>query len=167
MLSMTRIFKATAVAAMALAGNVRLLAASPNETPNPSASDVANTRAIISELERREFAAVLHNDMATLDALWSEGFMVNNPVNKIVGKQDVMGFMKRKSGLQYSAVQRQSEGMVVRPDMVVSMGYEEVVPVGSDKEAGKTVMRRYTNIWYRESGGWKLLARQATVISVK
>jgi hypothetical protein len=167
MICLARLFALTALLATATLGSASPLLPFPVPAQTSSISPDTEIRQTVEGLEEREFQAVLRNDIPTLDALWSQAFTVNNPVNKIVGKQDVMGFMRHKSGLQYSSVKRQSEGMVVRPDMVVSMGYEEVVPVGSDKDAGKTVTRRYTNVWYLESGAWKLLARQATVISVK
>ena len=58
-----------------------------------------------------------------------------------------------------------SDGLLaVHGDVVVTMGHETVVPV-SGPEAGKDVHRRYTDIWMKQDGEWKLVARQATVIA--
>jgi hypothetical protein len=36
---------------------------------------------------------------------------------------------------------------MVKGDMAITMGSEEVVPKGDTPDAGKTIKRRYTNIW--------------------
>jgi hypothetical protein len=52
-------------------------------------------------------------------------------------------------------------------DCVVTMGYEIVVPKGNVANAGKTITRRYTNIFCRQGRHWPIIARQATIISVE
>ncbi|MEO8766236.1 MAG: hypothetical protein ABI416_18180 [Ginsengibacter sp.] len=47
------------------------------------------------------------------------------------------------------------------------MGKEIVGPKGITANAGKIVTRRFTNIWMKTTDGWKLTARQATIIPVK
>jgi hypothetical protein len=44
------------------------------------------------------------------------------------------------------------------------MGAETVRPIGKAPLAGQTVKRRFTNIWSREGGTWRLIARHANVI---
>jgi hypothetical protein len=46
------------------------------------------------------------------------------------------------------------------------MGLEILKPQADSQNAGKTVNRRFTNIWTRENGTWKLTVRQATIISI-
>jgi len=46
------------------------------------------------------------------------------------------------------------------------MGGETVRPIKDAPLSGKTVDRRYTNVWRRENGAWPLVARQATVTGV-
>ena len=47
------------------------------------------------------------------------------------------------------------------------MGKEIIHAEGITSNAGKTVTRRFTNIWTTENGSWKLTARQATIVSVE
>jgi hypothetical protein len=75
--------------------------------------------------------------------------------------------MKQHTGLQYSKFERHSEATVIRRDCAVTMGCAIVVPKGNVPDSGKTINRRYTNIHHLEDGGWRLIARQATNISVK
>ena len=46
------------------------------------------------------------------------------------------------------------------------MGHDIVKPQGDMQNAGKTVTRRFTDIWMKDETGWLLTARQATIISV-
>ena len=46
------------------------------------------------------------------------------------------------------------------------MGHDIVTPQGAMENSGKTVTRRYTDIWMKDKNSWRLTARQATVISV-
>jgi hypothetical protein len=51
-------------------------------------------------------------------------------------------------------------------DHALVMGGETVKRIENAPLAGKTVDRRYTNVWRREGGAWRLFARQATVTPV-
>jgi hypothetical protein len=41
------------------------------------------------------------------------------------------------------------------------------VPKGNVPDSGKTINRRSINIYHFENGGWHIIARQATNVSVK
>ena len=56
---------------------------------------------------------------------------------------------------------------MVHGDTVIVMGHETVVPKGNSPDAGKTIHRRYTNIWMKRDGRWRLVARHASVICPK
>jgi len=124
-------------------------------------------RHTVEEIEDEDTEAVRTNDLVELDRLWSDDLTVNNPNNRIVGKQEVFGFMKKRTGLQYDSYERHREATVVKSDVVVTMGYEAVTPKAGTENAGKTETRQYTNVWHLESGHWRLIARQATNIAVQ
>jgi hypothetical protein len=124
-------------------------------------------RHTVEGIEDEDTQAALRNDLRELDALWSDDLTVNNPNNRIVGKREVFGFMKKRSSLQYESYERHREATVVKSDVVVTMGYETVTPKAGTENAGKTETRRYTNVWHLESGRWRLIARQATNITVQ
>jgi hypothetical protein len=59
------------------------------------------------------------------------------------------------------------EALHARGDQVVVMGEEVVVPQGAAANAGRTVRRRFTDVWREDSDGqWRLTIRQATITSV-
>jgi hypothetical protein len=51
--------------------------------------------------------------------------------------------------------------------MVLFMGEERVVPKGNMANAGNVVVRRFTDLWRRERGRWRLTARQSTIVAVE
>ena len=118
--------------------------------------------AIEQEIRRLDVAhadAVLSGDLAALDKLWTEDFRVNNPFNEI-DKADRI----RTGTVTYTSFVRVPESVLIHGDTVIVMGGETVVPKGNSPDAGKTIKRRYTNIWMKRKGQWRLVARHASVI---
>jgi len=117
----------------------------------------------IKRLEQVEVQAVLAKDRATLAKLWDKNLVVNNPSNLIVvSKED----QTDRPVMQVARMgfAREVERVTVRGDFAISMGNETVVPGGDRPAAGRTVKRRYTNIWMKSDGAWRLIARHANVI---
>jgi ketosteroid isomerase-like protein len=121
-------------------------------------------RAIEQEIRRLDAAeadAVLRGDYALLDQLWAPDFIVNNPFNAVgFGREGRV----RAGALTYSAFVRVAEFVALRVEVVIVMGHEEVVPTALSEDAGRTIHRRYTNMWMKTPRGWKLAARHANVI---
>ena len=118
--------------------------------------------AIEQEIRKLDLAhadAVLRGDLAALDKLWTEDFRVNNPFNEI-DKADRI----RTGAVTYSSFVRVPESVLIHGDTVIVMVGETVVPKGNSPDAGKTIKRRYTNIWMKRKGQWRLVARHASVI---
>jgi ketosteroid isomerase-like protein len=116
----------------------------------------------IRKLDAAQADAVLRGDLAALDKLWSEDFTVTNPFNEI-GKGDRI----RSGSLTYSSFVRVPEFIQVHKNTVIVMGRETVVSKGNSPDAGKTINRRYTHIWMKREGKWRLVARHANTICQK
>ena len=117
----------------------------------------------ISRLEQACVQAILTKDTATLKKLWAEDFMVNAPLNKVV----IGGQVKLVTAgvIKYSSFVLENEQTMVKGDFVITMGHETVVTLGSNYPvAGKTVHRRYTQVWQKQHGNWICIARQASNI---
>jgi hypothetical protein len=138
-------------------------------TPSP-VLDTGNQAAIeqaVRGLEDRNGVAVLNRDKAALDLLWSDRFTVNAPNNQVVvGKSAVMAFIDQGI-IDYAQFDRSIESVRVDRDVVVLMGLETVRPIRNAPFAGKTVSRRFSNVWKLEPVGWRLLYRHANVIEVR
>jgi ketosteroid isomerase-like protein len=116
----------------------------------------------VKKLDSLHAAAVLKGDLKEMDKYWTTDFMVTNPFNEI-DKADRI----RNGTVTYSSFQRICEAIQVHGKTAIVMGKEIVVPKGKSPDAGTTINRRYTNIWMKRNGHWRLVARQASVICPK
>ncbi|MBC7827666.1 MAG: nuclear transport factor 2 family protein [Chitinophagaceae bacterium] len=118
----------------------------------------------IRKLEEKERQAVLKKDTIVLAQLWGKDFMVNAPTNRVVLAGNRVAERPVIAQMSYSSFTREVEEILVKGDIVFSMGNEVVVPAGDNPKAGQTIKRRYTNIWMKQNGDWKLVARHANQI---
>ena len=122
-----------------------------------------NIETEIRSLEQTAVQAVINKDTATLKKIWDKDYIVNNPDNKIIlaGANVLDRPAMQKSKAKFT---REVEQIFINGNVVISMGSETVVPGGDDPKAGQTIKRRYTNIWMKKDGTWKVIARHANVI---
>lgn len=156
-----------AVSAISLALAVGYRVSANPATPQEGAIPV-QVRAVveteIKRLEQMEVKAFLERDIPTLSKLWDAKYVVNNPDNKIVA--DVSPTNRPGLRKPRTSFTREVEHLTIRGNLVISMGSETIVPDDDEPHAGKTVHRRYTHIWQRVEGEWKLIARHANVFRV-
>ena len=134
-------------------------------TGSALAQSAKQKTAIEQEIKKLDLAhadAILRGDLAAVDKLWTEDFIVNNPFNEIDKANRI-----RTGAVTYSSFVRVPEAITIHGDTVIVMGREEVVPKGNSPNAGTTINRRYTNIWMKRQGRWRLVARHASVICQK
>lgn len=120
-----------------------------------------NNETEIRNLEKQEGEAFAKKDTTALLKLFSPNLVVNSPVNKVFGFAEVMS-MVRNGKIDVGSVEKIS----FAENIAIVMGHDIVTPKGAMDNAGKTVRRRYTDIWMKDKNSWRLTARQATVISV-
>jgi ketosteroid isomerase-like protein len=122
----------------------------------------ADTESEIRKLEQMEVQAVLKKDTVTLLKLWDKDYVVNAPDNKInfAGKTTLDRPVLKRARTSFT---RNIEEIIIRGNTVFSMGSETVV-TGNDSNAQQILKRRYTNIWMKQDGFWKLVARHANVV---
>ena len=129
-----------------------------------SATRKGDLEQTIRRLELEENDAVVRSDVSALERLWAEDFTVNNPQNQISrGRKEVLDRV-RSGLLKYSSFVREIESIGFYGDTVIVMGLEVVTPTGNNPRAGQTLRRRYTNVWMKRKGNWRLAARHANVI---
>ena len=125
----------------------------------PVSADDAAVRA----METRQKDAILAGDLAELERLWDASYVVNNPQNGVSQRADTL--TRVKDGLiSYTAYELQIDRITFSGDLAIMMGAETVTPKRGPM-AGKTVRRRYTDIWRRRGSGWNAIARQATILN--
>ena len=132
--------------------------------PGQSARQNDALEQTIRRLELAESDAVVRSDVAALEKVWAEDFTVNNPNNQISrGRKEVLDRV-RSGLLKYSSFVREIESVGFYGDTVIVMGLEIVTPTGNSLRAGQAIRRRYTNIWMKRKGDWRLAVRHANVI---
>ncbi|MEO8210399.1 MAG: nuclear transport factor 2 family protein [bacterium] len=115
----------------------------------------------IKKLDLAHARAIFEGDAIALDSLMDDDVTVNHPTNRIVKeKQELLNLIK-KGVIRYTSFDRTQETFLFYKDMVVVMGHEFVVPAEGAPNEGKTLQRRYTNIWMKTNGKWKLTVRHA------
>jgi ketosteroid isomerase-like protein len=132
----------------------------------------ASDEETVRSRDDQERVAALKRDIPALEDLWSEHFTVNAPNNQVViGKRAVMETFIRAGIINFSSFERDVEFARVDGDFAVLMGLETLVPIAdapaAGLTAGKKVVRRFTNIWKREAGEWRLFWRHANVVPAR
>jgi ketosteroid isomerase-like protein len=134
------------------------------QAPIPAAtSQAAPAEADVRALSDEEVQAFLHRDTAAMARLWSEDFVVTNPLNRFVTKQQVLG-MVASGVLVITAFEREIEYAKVYGDTVILAGRETVTWGGKMPNAGRTERLRITAVWMRQGGRWQQVARHANVV---
>jgi ketosteroid isomerase-like protein len=106
-------------------------------------------------------------DVDVVSGLSAEDLIVNTPANRVARREQVLGFF-RAGRMNYESADVTIEALDARGEHVVIMGEEVVKPRETAANAGKTVRRRFTDVWRRESDGkWRLTVRHATITSVE
>ncbi|MET0244323.1 MAG: nuclear transport factor 2 family protein [Flavitalea sp.] len=121
----------------------------------------------IRQLEKLERESVLNGDsLALFNKIWSSSMIVNGPANT-VGDVERTKSHFRSGNLSYLSFERTIEKVVFNENIAIVMGGETVKPQGLQPNAGKTVQRRFTNVWLYKNKNWSIIARQATIIKVE
>jgi ketosteroid isomerase-like protein len=118
--------------------------------------------AAVRALEERDRLAVLNQDYQVSQGIWATDLLVNTPTNRIAPNADAVLRMKQSGQADYSSFERQIEELRVDGDIAIVMGAETVRPVGKAPLAGQTVQRRFTNVWKKRQGVWRMAARHVS-----
>jgi len=119
---------------------------------------------IVRALDNEERLAALKRDRRALERLWSDQLIVNAPNNRVViGKPAVLDEFVAGGVVNFSSFERRIEFIRVDGDFAFVMGAESVKP-RAGPSAGQLIERRFTNVWRKEAGTWRLYARHANVI---
>jgi uncharacterized protein (TIGR02246 family) len=119
----------------------------------------------IAAIEQQDADALVRGDTAALERIWAPDLVITASNNSIRTGAEVLGFVK-SGQMKLTKLDRRVERIVVHGAVAVAMGEETFVPAAGDG-AGKTLSRRYTDVYLEQDGRWRLIARQATLIPAK
>ncbi len=109
--------------------------------------------------------AMMAHDPQGVKSVWAEDFVVNSPNNEVLTRDQVIAVMEQDF-LDYKDFHKHITFVGAKPEVTVVMGYDTMVPL-KGPAAGKSVTRPFTDVWAKRSGGWVLIARQATIASTQ
>src|SRR2546423_8260374 len=101
----------------------------------PKTDEENSAEQAVRKLSQEEVEAFLHKDADAMSRIWSDDFVVTNPLNKFVNKQQVLG-MVRSGFLVITSFKREIEYIRVYGDTVILAGSETVVWGGKMPNAG-------------------------------
>ena len=116
----------------------------------------------IRSLNDKEMQLVVKRDFAALERFYPEDFVVTNPFHQFIDKNKVME--RFRSGIiKYSRTERKYDAFRVYGDTAVVIGSETVwvMDDANRSDAGKTVHRRYTEVYVRRDGNWQKVVRHS------
>ena len=144
-----------------------LLLATPAVAAVPAAVAGSPDEAVVLAADARQRDAVAAADLDAIAAIAHPNLRVNAPNNRILTRADLIR-MVGSGEIRNEVFERTPETVVVTGDVGVVMGREVVYPGAASEQARmygrKTLNRRYTNVYVREGGAWRHLARHANVI---
>ena len=152
---------------------VLLIAAAPAHAAWTTTSDAVreaakqpDIAAVLAAMTRLD-TATMTGDKDTFLGLMADEVLVNSPFNNVADKALVSQRM-RGGMIDYTSFDRIIDRVAVRKSgEIAAMGEEVIRPRGAALHAGKTVRRRFTDIWRNDGGAWRLVLRQATIFEVK
>lgn len=89
-------------------------------------AQAGGVEAEIRQLNDQEVTALLQNDTKAMASLWSKDFVVTNPFNKFLNKQQVIG-LAETGMLAFSSYDRKIEYVHIYSGTAVVAGSETVV----------------------------------------
>ncbi|HET9637715.1 MAG TPA: nuclear transport factor 2 family protein [Allosphingosinicella sp.] len=145
-----------------------LVLAAPASARAPAAvARSADERAVLAA-DARQRDAVANVDLAAIKAIAHPNLRINAPSNRILSGEDLVR-MVGSGEIRNEVFERVAETVTVTGDVGVVMGRETVLPGAASEQARmygrKTLNRRYTNVYLREGGAWRHLARHANIMA--
>ena len=128
---------------------------------DPSENDPRIVAALAAQKRLQE--VMLGVDIPSVEQLMAPDLVVNAPINKVVDRANVLARLKSNQISYEPDVVRNIDFAGVRGDLVVIMGEEITHPNKDAPYVGKTVHRRFTDVWKPFGAVWKLWFRQATI----
>jgi len=159
--------------ALAAAMSLALIAAAPSAAPPtaprqgaPAYVARSSEEAALLAVDARQRAAVANVDLAAIAAISHPHLRVNAPTNRILTRESLVA-MVANGEIRNEVFERTPEDVQITGDVGVVMGREVVFPGAASEQARvfgqRTLTRRYTNVYLREGGQWRHLARHANV----
>lgn len=115
----------------------------------------------------RQRDAVASVDLDAIAEIAHPNLRVNAPTNRVITREDLI-LMVGSGEIRNEVFERIPEVVTITGDVGVVMGREIVRPAATSEQArmygAEILNRRYTNVYLRQDGEWRHLARHANIV---
>jgi hypothetical protein len=126
------------------------------------------TEANLRAADAEQMRIIVEGDAKAQQAFMHPNYIINAPANVVRRKPELVADLAR-GGMRSESFQRVIEGTAITGTVGIVMGREVVKPSAESNlgrlHPGETLQRRFTNVFLWEHGGWRFLARQATIVA--
>lgn len=122
---------------------------------------IADAREDVLAADARRFAAMVGGDLATLEGLLTEDLIYTHSNGLVETRAQLLESL-RSGKLRYLAAERSGETVRLHGDTAIVTGQADLKVSAQERELTLTV--RFTEVWVKSGGGWKLAAWQSTRI---
>jgi ketosteroid isomerase-like protein len=136
-----------------------------NRKDNQSKTEMAKVRKLMDY----ETEIVLKQDTNAMKQFYPDDMVVTNPYNQVINKRTILDRVK-SNFVKYSSYEKVVDYYhLENDDLLVVIGNETIVPASDANrdDRGKTVRRRFTEIWAKRNGEWKQVIRHFNNIDIK
>ena len=131
------------------------------------AAELQPDEASLRAADAEEVRIISEGDVRAEREFMHPNYIVNSPANRIVRKEELIKLLAAGT-IANDGIERTIEATAITGNVGIVMGRETIKPK-STSELGHlhtktTLERRFTNVFLFESGRWRFLARQSTVI---
>ena len=126
--------------------------------PAQSAPD-GKVKETLRELDLKAAEAILKRDEKEIARYFTADSVTNNPRNSLTIGSDGVIEAARTGLIDYKSFERKVESIQILGNTAILMGSESVV-----WNNGRSVARRYTNVWMKRGKTWQIVARHANII---
>ena len=117
--------------------------------------------------DAEQMRIIVQQDATAQRQFMHPNYIINAPANRVLRKSQVVSMLAH-GGMASERFERVIEGTAVTGTVGIVMGREIVKPAAASElgklHPGKTLQRRFTNVFLFENGKWRFLARQATIV---
>ena len=129
-----------------------------------SSNDLRKFEREVRLLDQAAAKAILERDEAAIDVYFAPNAVTNNPRSGLTYGNEGVKTLMRSGVINYVSFERTIEHVEIHGNTAVVMGNENLQMAATDGKPGQIMKRRYTNIWMKSGGKWKIIARHANVV---
>lgn len=133
------------------------------ESPQNAVQSVEEIKKEVLKFEDDRLAAILKNDTATLDRMYSDQMAWTQPNGDLLSKSQVLNDI-RPGNQSLTQMKHSNQNLRIIADNVAVLTVESL---STEIYKGKPITqpKRFTNVYVKQGGQWKLVVHAVTLIA--